>query len=283
MEVRLRDELVDRAAVEVNIRPVKGLPGPSTKALVDSIDSILAPILLLNRHPRSLIQLSLQTVSLPSTRYSKPFRTFTEASATVEDDDERVVDEDLASSESQPESVVEKAAAINAAVCSLVDAAIGMKAMVCAAGLAVMKASSADLQREESSVTGQQYRIVLDPTAEEERDAQATLCVAFAYGLDVGGESGDVCYLDMAKGFVEEAQVRRQVSGGLKSLTDICYASWTRQCRLRGLRAVAFCISSGKAKKVGISETIEPMQCNMTRQADVIHPLATPLDSLHLL
>lgn len=283
MEVRLRDELVDRAALEVNIRPVKGLPGPSTKALVDSIESILAPILLLNRHPRSLIQLSLQTVSLPSTRYSKPFRTFTEASATAEDDDERVIDEDLASSESQPESVAEKAAAINAAVCSLVDAAIGMKAMVCAAGLAVLRASSADLQRVDAVVTGQQYRIVLDPTAEEERDAQATLCVAFAYGLDVGGEDGDVCYLDMAKGFVEEAQVRRRMFGALESVTDVCYASWTRQCRLRGLRAGAFCSSFGEAKKVDISETIEPVQCSTTTQPDPIHSLVTPLGSSHFL
>jgi exosome complex component RRP46 len=205
MEVRLRDELVDRAALEINFRPVRGLPGPATKALIDSLSSILTPVLLLNRHPRSLVQLSLQTMSLPSTRYSKPFRTFTEAESTDKDDDIRAIDEDLAGSDNQRESVVEKAAAINAAVCALVDAAIDMKAMLCAVGLAIMPSDVLD----KDSMDGQNSpRIVLDPTAEEERDATATLCIAFSFGEGMGGVDGDVCYFDMCKGYLDEEQVR---------------------------------------------------------------------------
>lgn len=198
MEVRLRDELVDRAALEINVRPIRGLPGPSTKALVDSLESVLKPVLLLNRHPRALVQLSLQTIGLPSTRYSKPFRTFAEPDAVTQDDEERVVDEELASGEAQPESVVEKAAAINAATCSLVDAAIDMKATICAVGLAIPSPSTN---------VPESLRVLLDPSAEEERDAQATLCVAFAFGEGSGGFDGDVCYFDMSKGFIDDEQV----------------------------------------------------------------------------
>lgn len=198
LEVRLRDELVDRAAFEINIKPVRGLPGPSTKAIVDSLDSILKPVLLLNRYPRALVQLSLQTISLPSTRYSKPFRSFVESASNVDNDQEQTIDEDLAATEAQPESVSEKAVAINASVCSLVDSAIGLKAMICAVGLAIL------LPSVEAS---DDQRIILDPSAEEERDAQATLCVAFAYGQDGGGLDGDVCYFDMSKGFIEDEQV----------------------------------------------------------------------------
>lgn len=213
MEVRLRDELVDRAALEINIRPVRGLPGPSSKALTESLQSILVPILLLNRHPRSLIQLSLQTISLPSTRYSKPFRTFTESTSSVDEEEERVIDEDLAGYDSQTESVVEKAAAINASVCALMDAAVGMKAMICAVGLAVFQSRKSD--EEDMQLVEDQHRIVLDPSAEEERDALATLCIAFAYGEDFGGMEGDVCYFDMSKGFLDDNQVRSLfVTGG---------------------------------------------------------------------
>lgn len=198
LEVRLRDELVDRAALEINIRPVRGLPGPATKALVDSLSSILEPVLLLNRYPRSLVQLSLQTIGLPSTRYSRPFRAFVETASSETEHDERVIDESLANAEAQPESVVERAAAINASICSLMDAAVGMKAMVCAVGLAVFPSRAAEQQ---------QIRITLDPSAEEERDAQATVCVAFAYGQDAGGTQGDMCYFDMSKGFLDDKQV----------------------------------------------------------------------------
>ncbi|KAK9894925.1 hypothetical protein P389DRAFT_86390 [Cystobasidium minutum MCA 4210] len=211
MEVRLRDELVDRAALEINMRPVRGLPGPPTKALVDSLASVFTPVLLLNRHPRSLIQLSLQTISLPSTRYSKAFRTFQEDPLRSDDDEERIVDEDLASPDSQAESVAEKAASINAATCSLLDAAIGMKAVVCAVAIAMTRQESPTAEATSSDDNAPRHRILLDPTAEEEREAQATLCIAFAYGLEIGGPEGDVCYFDMTKGSLEDEQLNQTI------------------------------------------------------------------------
>lgn len=146
------------------------------------------------------MQLSLQTMNLPSTRYSRPFRSFAETASLGNEDEERVIDEELANAEAQPESVVEKAAAINASICSLMDAAVGMKAVICAVGLAVLSSNT----EEEGGM-----HVVLDPSAEEERDAQATLCVAFAYGQDAGGTQGDVCYFDMSRGFLDDEQVRR--------------------------------------------------------------------------
>lgn len=217
-EVRLRDELVDRAALDINIKPVRGLPGPSTKALADTLFSILEPILLLNRHPRSLVQLSLQTIALPSTRFSKPFRTFTaESTSHLSDDDnndeKQIVDDHSSeNAEAQHESVVEKAAAINASICALIDAAIGMKAMICAVGLAILPNSSED---------GKAARVVLDPSPEEERDAQATLCVAFAYGQDMGGPEGDVCYFDMSKGFLEDDKLDQAINLARSACTSI--------------------------------------------------------------
>ena len=50
--------------------------------------------------------------------------------------------------------------------------------------------------------------VALDPTAEEERDAIATLCIAFSFGKVQGETAGDVCFLELSSGSCEEDQVR---------------------------------------------------------------------------
>lgn len=204
LEVRLRDELPDRAHLEINVRPATGLPGekkrsafansrcdalfagPATKALADTLSSLLLPLLLLQRYPRSLIQLTLQTLALPSTKFSKPFRTFSE-------------DQDDSEEETDQESMSERAAAINASVCALMDAGVAMKGMICAVALAIIPPT-----QDEQSMNMDSAEIVLDPTAEEEQSAQCSMCVAFSFGESNGGQTGDMCYIDTGRGSCEE-------------------------------------------------------------------------------
>ena len=131
-------------------------------------------------------------------------------------------------SEFAGESVAEKAAQINAAICALLDAAIGMKGVICAVGVALMADST----------------IVLDPNAEEERDAIATLCLAYSFGQDCGGLDGDVCFIETGKGSFEEEEVRSkarfrklaEADGVLQLLTAIDTARIAAQSILAFIR-----------------------------------------------
>ena len=175
--------------------------GPSTKSLSSSLSQILVPILLLNRYPRSLIQLSLQTLSLPTTKFSRPYRAFSDSSSTSPESDEP--------SDVEYESVAERAAIINAAVCALMDAGIGMIGMICATAVAILPASSPPVNDAvKMDIDSSDPIIVLDPTAEEERDAFSTYCIGFSFGQGVGGAEGDMCFLEMGRGSCEEIQVR---------------------------------------------------------------------------
>lgn len=63
IEVRPLSELPSAAALEVFVRPLAGLPGPSSKAFASALRSLLLPSLQLARYPRSLVQLVLQAAS----------------------------------------------------------------------------------------------------------------------------------------------------------------------------------------------------------------------------
>ncbi|KAL7009839.1 exosome non-catalytic core subunit rrp46 [Cystobasidiomycetes sp. EMM_F5] len=210
LEVRLRDEIVDRATFEINVRPVRGLPGPATKSLASTLSHIFEPLLLLNRHPRSLLQLSVQTLALPSTKFSKPFKTFDQFENDLGEGTAGHYD----AKDFEAESVCEKAAAVNAASCALMDSAIGMKGVVCAVGVAILPARNTSRQDDEDDetdtgmegVNDTTAHIVLDPSPEEERDARCTMCIAFSFGERQGGQEGDVCLLDMSSGTCQEAE-----------------------------------------------------------------------------
>lgn len=212
--MRLRDEVADRATLEVNLRPLTGLPGPASKSLANSLSYLLTSQIYLNKHPRSLIQLSLQTLELPSTKFSKPFKTFSEVIGSNDDEDEDETDNDaFGDQDGSRESVVEKACAINAAVCALMDAAIDMRGMIAAVGVAILPEPQPGTREGEEAMqddgdAGQASRIHLDPSAEEERDAACTICVGFSFGETMGGTEGDVCFLETSKGSCEEGEVR---------------------------------------------------------------------------
>ena len=66
IEVRIRDELTDRATFQVIISPLEGYPGIASKALSAELRDLFQSVILLHHHPRALIQLSIQSISTPS-------------------------------------------------------------------------------------------------------------------------------------------------------------------------------------------------------------------------
>ncbi|KAG0364238.1 ribosomal protein S5 domain 2-type protein [Gamsiella multidivaricata] len=61
-EVKIRDEKLDRATIEVVARPLVGLPGVKDKTLERCIRETLEPLILSGLHPRTGIQIVLQTM-----------------------------------------------------------------------------------------------------------------------------------------------------------------------------------------------------------------------------
>ncbi|KAG0301465.1 Exosome component 5 [Dissophora globulifera] len=73
-EVKLRDEKLDKATLEVVVRPLVGLPGVKDKALERNIRETLEPLVLSGLHPRTLVQIVVQTMkddgSIASTAFN---------------------------------------------------------------------------------------------------------------------------------------------------------------------------------------------------------------------
>ncbi|KAF9547564.1 Exosome component 5 [Linnemannia hyalina] len=61
-EVKLRDEKLDRATIEVVVRPLVGLPGIKDKAREQALRETLEPLVLSGLHPRTGIQIVVQTM-----------------------------------------------------------------------------------------------------------------------------------------------------------------------------------------------------------------------------
>jgi exosome complex component RRP46 len=77
VEVQRRDELPEEAAIEVNVRPISGVGGPRERWLETVIQAVLKSVLLVNMHPRTLIQITLQVTNEPTV---KPQRTTADVS-----------------------------------------------------------------------------------------------------------------------------------------------------------------------------------------------------------
>lgn len=63
IEVRIRDEVLGEATLELKILPVSGLGSPQERYMEKVVRGALIPCLLLGLHPRSLIQITCQIVS----------------------------------------------------------------------------------------------------------------------------------------------------------------------------------------------------------------------------
>jgi exosome complex component RRP46 len=65
IEVQRRDEIPDEAAIEVNIRPGAGVGGPRERWLENIVHAVIRSVLLVNQHPRTLMQITLQIAKEP--------------------------------------------------------------------------------------------------------------------------------------------------------------------------------------------------------------------------
>ncbi|KAK3046680.1 hypothetical protein LTS18_013309, partial [Coniosporium uncinatum] len=65
IEVQRRDELPEEAAIEVKVRPAVGVGSTRERHLESILHATLKGIILTHQFPRTLIQLTLQVVSVP--------------------------------------------------------------------------------------------------------------------------------------------------------------------------------------------------------------------------
>ena len=147
-EVRIRDELTDRATLDIIYQPQHGVAGIPSQALSDSLFTALSSVLLLHHHPRSLIQVVLQTLSSPSLPQS--------SSQTLHKDvgssQRHVPRQPLLLGPDKPPSVSEQAALVNAASLALLDAGIPARASVAACACAILPAAQGIVLRQNSHV-----------------------------------------------------------------------------------------------------------------------------------
>ncbi|KAG0231861.1 Exosome component 5 [Actinomortierella wolfii] len=61
-EVKIRDEKLDKATLEVVARPLIGVPGVKDKTIEQNIRETLEPLVLSGLHPRTLLQIVVQTM-----------------------------------------------------------------------------------------------------------------------------------------------------------------------------------------------------------------------------
>lgn len=145
-EVRIRDELTDRATLDLIFQPQHGVAGIPTQAVSDSLFTAFSSILLLHHHPRSLIQVVLQTLSsLPLPQSS--------AQALHKDlgsSQRHVARQPLLLGPDTPPAVTEQAALINAASLALLDAGIPARASVAACACAILPAIQGTVLRQNS-------------------------------------------------------------------------------------------------------------------------------------
>lgn len=182
IEVRLREERPDKATFEVNHRPLEGVGATPSRALVTTLETIFPPILSLEKHPRSLVQLVVQSL-VPSTgRALYGSVTGTEGvgaeqntwPATDKDDYAYVPESRRDAARISPAAgytFTARAASINASTLSLLSAGtVSILALPIAVALVVTTKG----------------RVMLDPEADEERQAKARFGFGWAWGAAFG-------------------------------------------------------------------------------------------------
>lgn len=157
----------------------------------------MTPLLLLHLYPRALLQLTLQTVSSPSTAFSLPTSTDPLLNSNSDSDS---TNKGKGKARGVATGASERAATINAAMLAFVDAGVQCRGMLVAVAVAFLpRPPPCDEEEEEE--------MVLDPTPEEEEQATSTHVFAFSFGVGVGGTEGTCVGIDSTGTFSED-QVR---------------------------------------------------------------------------
>ncbi|OCF42081.1 hypothetical protein I317_04052 [Kwoniella heveanensis CBS 569] len=195
IEVRLREERPDRATFEVSHRPLEGVGATPSRALITTLESIYPPILSLSQHPRSLIQLVVQSLSpsSSSSHYSSAPTPYIDTDPSSSSQQQKNAwpksapssssDQAYGSgySSSQQKDVSpsasytfsSRAAAINASTLALLSAgSVPLKALPIAVSLA-------NTASQDGSV------LVLDPSGEEEERSKGRFGFAWAFGHNI--------------------------------------------------------------------------------------------------
>ena len=141
----MRDELTDSATFQVIVSPLENIPGIPTKALSAEFHELFKAVLLLHRHPRTLIQLVVQTtskppVATPTVNLSMNQPQEASSSEAKEPEKRRAP---LLLGPDMPFEASEIAASINASTLALIDAAIPLRATVIATSCAVLEIDDA--------------------------------------------------------------------------------------------------------------------------------------------
>jgi hypothetical protein len=167
--------------------------GPPLKLAESTLRQLLTPLILLHLYPRALLQLSLQTVSAPSTVFSKGFST--DPSFAIDEDDVKGKGKALEKPRGVGAGAGEKAARINAAMMALVDAGVQCRGMLVAVTVAFVPSSEGEEE------------VRLDPSPAEEDEATSAHVFAFSFGQGVGEAVGTCVGVDSV-GLFSEDQVR---------------------------------------------------------------------------
>mmetsp|Transcript_3430 Transcript_3430/g.12366 ORF Transcript_3430/g.12366 Transcript_3430/m.12366 type:complete len:245 (+) Transcript_3430:137-871(+) len=162
-------EDVEKAVVDVSLRPTTGVPGPREKELADVVRRTVEGALLLSLHPRTGISIIVQVI----------------------EDDGSIL-----------------ACALNAACMALMDSGVPMRftfASVCCATVHPLEHDTADEREQDCAIGASRVGILVDPDLSEEDGANAVVTYTRAFGLPVseGKEEEDVVGL-VSKGLIEE-------------------------------------------------------------------------------
>lgn len=181
--------------LSLKVDPPSSPAGPGIKALEETLASLFTPLILLHLYPRALLQLTLQTVSSPSTAFSIPTSTDPLLQRKGKGKEEVVP---------TPRGVAlgasERAATINAAMMAVIDAGVQSRGMLVAVAVAFVPRTKAADQEEEEEM-------VLDPSPADEDQATSSHVFAFSFGVGVGGTEGTCVCVDSVGTFSED-QVR---------------------------------------------------------------------------
>ena len=172
IEVRLRDEITDSATLQFIFVPLDGSAGIAAGALGTELLNLFKPVVLLHHHPRTQIQVTVQTTSVPPAAAAIAIDSSSSSAPLLLGPDTAIL-------------VSEVAAAINASTMALLDGGIPMKATVVAASCAVMhpafaRRASVNMNDNDDWCVSTNS-IVVDPSPEEE--AQAKSCHVFAFAI----------------------------------------------------------------------------------------------------
>ncbi|KAG8905463.1 exosome non-catalytic core subunit rrp46 [Tulasnella sp. 403] len=167
IEVRLNAELPMRATLEVIMRPLAGASATPEKHYAKNVRDVLEQVLVLNQHPRSLVQLVIQALSAVSTpQWNKTSHT---------------TDAPRFSRMGNPSLL---AACVNAASLACLNAAsVPMRGTLCAVAVGKRSPQSAT-QRQ--GLVQDAPELVLDPEEDESHAGWAVF--AFVFGATFSGD-----------------------------------------------------------------------------------------------